>query len=139
MPGRRHTSSLTEEAHLPPAAPASRAATPRIVAPPNTATHSLANSEANSPRIMAEPPPGLRLPLPLLALTPGNAQAEGGAGAGAATSGAPSNHVCDRACLIKAISLILVPAVRMLSSPAVDAASSGAPSTCAFDRGESVT
>lgn len=62
---RRVTSSVGEEAHLPAAA--SAGATPRIVAPPNTAVHSLANSEANSPRIMAEPPPGLRLPLAELA------------------------------------------------------------------------
>lgn len=82
---------MTEEAHLPPAAAASRAATPRIVAPPNTAAHSLANSEANSPRIMAEPPPGLRLPLPLLDLAPGSAQAESSATAVAKTSGALSH------------------------------------------------
>jgi hypothetical protein len=82
---------MTEEAHLPPAAAASRAATPRIVAPPNTAVHSLANSEASSPRIMAEPPPGLRLPLPLLDLAPGSAQAESSAAAVAETPGALSH------------------------------------------------
>ena len=80
---------MTEEAHLPPTAAASRAATPRIVAPPNTAAHSLANSEANSPRIMAEPPPGLRMPL--LDLAPGSAQAEGSAAGAAETSGALSH------------------------------------------------
>lgn len=42
-----------------------RPQTPRIVAPPNTAAHSLANSEASSPRIMAEPPPEQRQPPPV--------------------------------------------------------------------------
>ncbi|CAL8462751.1 g2284 [Coccomyxa elongata] len=65
MPARRMTSSQTDEAHMPAPAAASRAATPRIVAPPNTAAHSLANSEANSPRIMAELAPGAALPIPL--------------------------------------------------------------------------
>ncbi|BDA50843.1 hypothetical protein COCOBI_17-0610 [Coccomyxa sp. Obi] len=65
MPARRMTSSQTDEAHMPAPAAASRAATPRIVAPPNTAAHSLANSEANSPRIMAGLAPGLGLPIPL--------------------------------------------------------------------------
>ena len=50
---------------MPAPAAASRAATPRIVAPPNTAAHSLANSEANSPRIMAGLAPGLGLPIPV--------------------------------------------------------------------------
>lgn len=50
---------------MPAPAVTSRAATPRIIAPPNTAAHSLANSEANSPRIMAELAPGVALPIPL--------------------------------------------------------------------------
>lgn len=37
---------------------------------------------------MAEPPPGLRLPLPLLDLAPGSAQAESSAAAAAEIPGA---------------------------------------------------